>query len=864
MKKIFLILLCLPLALSAQFYDNFSDGNFTDSVTWTGTNSYFVINNEVLQSNGPNSNTNTVGDTIYLSTPNTMMDATEWSFLLDLKFNPTADNIVRIYLVSDNADLRQNLNGYFIEMGQTNADYVKFYKQSGALRTLLFTGTTAYSASTVKTMIKVTRSASGSWKIYSDPTAAGIIYLPEGDSIVDNTFSSTAYFGVYCQYKTDSRYNQYYFDDFYVGTIHADTVAPAVLSVTALNDFSVKVLFSESLGQSSAENTANYSVQGIGNPVTASRDLSNMALVTLTFSGGTFTQGVQYNLDIAGVRDLEGNTMAPATKTFVLYTANAFDIVVNEIMADPDPAVGLPNAEYLELYNRTPYEINLGGWSLDIGGTVKILPDSAITPGGYMIITHENNATALSVNGPCIGLSSFSLTNTGATIKILNTLNNVIHAVSYSDQWYNNTVKDDGGWSLEQIDPANPCGGSANWRASVDSRGGTPGTINSINGSNPDNGAPILIRASASRDSASCVKLFFNETMSGNSLTEVARYQVDYGRGNPALIKWTADYKSAVLYFPVPFYKDTIYTVTVIDSLFDCVGNKISANQTARFSIPVFPDSGDLVINEVLADPLEGGADFVEIYNRSGKVCDFADLLLLSLSDSVRICTENFLCMPGTYTVLTTKPDAVKNQYYTPNPYNFISMGSFISMNNDAGTVILTTITDTIIDAFSYTDDMHFPLLNSTDGVSLERISYDRPASDVTNWHSASEAVGFATPAYQNSQFMTGEGQEGSVSLEPEVFSPDNDGYNDVLNIYCKSDTPGKMINIVIYDAKGRQIKYLVRNQLMSNESVYTWDGITEGNQKANVGIYIVYVEMLGLDGKVEGFKKATVLATKL
>ncbi|HQN17204.1 MAG TPA: hypothetical protein PLC90_12735, partial [Bacteroidales bacterium] len=189
MKKIFLILLCLPLALSAQFYDNFSDGNFTDSVTWTGTNSYFVINNEVLQSNGPNSNTNTVGDTIYLSTPNTMMDATEWSFLLDLKFNPTADNIVRIYLVSDNADLRQNLNGYFIEMGQTNADYVKFYKQSGALKTLLFTGTTAYSASTVKTMIKVTRSASGSWKIYSDPTAAGIIYLPEGDSIVDNTFS---------------------------------------------------------------------------------------------------------------------------------------------------------------------------------------------------------------------------------------------------------------------------------------------------------------------------------------------------------------------------------------------------------------------------------------------------------------------------------------------------------------------------------------------------------------------------------------------------------------------------------------------------------------------------------------------------
>jgi len=850
--------------LTAQVQDDFSDGNFTDSVAWTGTDAYFVINNKVLQSQGPNTNTNSLGDTIYLSTSNTMMDATEWSFLLDLKFNPTADNLVRIYLVSDNADLRQNINGYYIEMGQTNADYVKFYKQSGTVRTLLFTGTTAYSASTVKTMIKVTRSATGNWKIYSDPTAIGTIYLPEGDSIVDNTFATTAYMGVYCQYKTDSRYNQYYFDNFYVGTIHADTVAPTALSVAAINDSSVKVLFSESIGTSSAENSANYSVQGVGNPVAASRDISNMALVTLIFSGGAFAQGVQYNLDIAGVKDLEGNTMAPVTKTFILYTAIAYDIVINEIMADPDPTVGLPNAEYLELFNRTPFEINLGGWSLDIGGTVKTLPDSAITPGGFMIITHDNNVPALSVNGPCMGLSSFGLTNTGATVKILNTLNNVIHFVSYSDQWYNNSVKDDGGWSLEQIDPANPCGGSANWRASVDSRGGTPGAVNSINGNNPDNGTPVLIRAAASRDSASCVKLFFNETMSGNSFTDVNRFQVDYGRGNPAQVKWAADYKSAMLYFPVAFNKDTIYSVTVIDSLFDCVGNKISANQSARFSIPVFPDSGNLVINEVLADPYEGGADFVEIYNRSDKVCDFADLLLLSSGDSVRICYDNFLSLPGTYTVLTTKPDAVKNQYYSPNPYNFIAMGSFISMNNDEGSVMLSTITDTIIDAFSYTDDMHFPLLNTTDGVSLERISYERPASDITNWHSASEAVGFATPAYQNSQFMIGEGQEGSVSLEPEVFSPDNDGYNDVLNIYCKSDGPGKMINIVIFDAKGRQIKYLVRNQLMSNESVYTWDGITEGNQKANVGIYIVYVEMLGLDGKVEGFKKTTVLATKL
>ena len=111
---------------------------------------------------------------------------------------------------------------------------------------------------------------------------------------------------------------------------------------------------------------------------------------------------------------------------------------------------------------------------------------------------------------------------------------------------------------------------------------------------------------------------------------------------------------------------------------------------------------------------------------------------------------------------------------------------------------------------------------------------------------------------------MAGSDDDGDVSVYPEIFSPDNDGYNDVLNIYCKTDSPGKMLNITIYDSKGRLIKYLIKNQLMSAENVYSWDGINDNNQKANIGIYVIYVEILDMKGNVKHYKKTAVLATKL
>ena len=146
----------------------------------------------------------------------------------------------------------------------------------------------------------------------------------------------------------------------------------------------------------------------------------------------------------------------------------------------------------------------------------------------------------------------------------------------------------------------------------------------------------------------------------------------------------------------------------------------------------------------------------------------------------------------------------------------------------------------------------------------LFRSSPERTSNDATNWHSASEAVGFATPGYKNSQFGITITDENEITLSPDIFSPDNDGYNDNLTIAYSFGASGNNISITIFDATGRLIRNLVDHEICGTSGAYTWDGITNERAKALIGRYIVFVEIFDLDGNVKKFKKATVLGGKL
>ncbi|MDO9255500.1 MAG: lamin tail domain-containing protein [Bacteroidales bacterium] len=649
-----------------------------------------------------------------------------------------------------------------------------------------------------------------------------------------------------------------------------DTISPEVVSVSleAINKLSV--IYSEPVESASATHFNNYSsTPGSLIPVSATVDPADPTIVHLTYSV-RFTPDVVYTLDIINVKDLAGNVIDSVQSPFSWHQAKTFDVLINEIMADPSPTVNLPEAEYVELYNRSAFPVDLKFLTFWLGTTEKALPGYTLPAGGYVILCDDGSKTLLEPCGSVIDFSSFSVTNGSGTLTLKDLDENIIHSVSYTEDWYQGSYKKDGGWSLELIDPLNPCGEASNWKVCSNEVGGTPGKVNSVNASNPDLVPPSVSRVGV--DDPTHITVWFTETCDNLSISNVENYTVDNSIGNPVSVSvQSPGYKVAYLTLASPLVSEVIYLLTSTSNIKDCAGNTLVSSNSVRFAIPQAAEAKDIIINEMLFDPTAEGVDFVEIFNRSAKVIDLKDLILANydtinnvITDYNQISTEPYLVFPDDYFVLSTDSSAVKKCYKTTNPKAFINMASFPSMNNEDGIVAITTKGGVVIDVTGYTAAMQYPLLTSVDGVSLERISPERASDDATNWHSAAESAGFGTPGYKNSQFGVTVTDENEITLSPDIFSPDNDGYNDYLNIAYSFNASGNNISITIYDASGRLIRNLVNHELCGTSGAFAWDGITNDRTKAMIGRYIVFVEIFDMDGNVKKYKKGTVLGGKL
>jgi len=873
MKRAFILLLItliLTLQGKSQFYEDFTSGDLAIN-NWQGMLSVFKISSSTaipadmrpaLQLDDDAANTS------YIAAPYTFnfTDSVEWTFWVKLSFTPSVNNHARVYIVSDQLNISGSLNGYFVGIGETDKK-ITLVKQQGTTLTTLITGSVAnLSATTNAVRIRVIRYSDGLWKLYSDPTG-GTAYQSEGTTN-DLSFSSSSWHGWYCKY-TVSNSTKFYFDEFYAGSVIADTVNPYVANVQMASQFQLNITFSELVNQSDIQNMNNFSVSnGIGNPVDILQDGTNPMLFYLTFSV-PFPENQVCTLTVSGIRDMSDNIMDSQEFPFAFYLTQPYDIVISEIMADPTPVVGLPEFEYLELYNRSAFPISINNWKLMFGSTIKTFANVVIPPDNYLIVGGADAAQALSSYGNVYDMGSISITNDGQTIALVDDLNRLVHSVSFTTDWYQDSNKDEGGWSLEMIDPDNPCTGIKNWKASVNTAGGTPGSVNSVSASNPDLTAPQVLRVSVIDNQT--IKVWFSESLDSLNLLLSSAYSFSHGLTLSASpVPVFPQYNAVVLSLSQQMQQTVIYTLTISDTLTDCTGNILPLQSDVRFALSQPLEAGDIIINEVLSNPPTGLSDFVEIYNISNKILDLKEMNLANIdtetgniSSMKPISTEGFLIFPQDHIVLSTDIEGLKNYYYCPFPNNFIQMESFPSYNNDDGNVVLVHVGSTVIDRLDYDISMHFPLLQSTKGVSLERINYVRPTSDKTNWHSASETAGFATPGYVNSQYSESV-FDGEIQLSPDIFSPDNDGYNDILNISYTFSQPGYVGTIVIYDARGRIIRNLVTSELLGTSGVYSWDGITNDNQKAGIGIYVVYVEVFDLQGKKNVYKKVTVLGSYL
>jgi len=636
-----------------------------------------------------------------------------------------------------------------------------------------------------------------------------------------------------------------------VYNLDPDNEPPVVSSFVAISTDSLLITFNEAMDSTSLMSAIISEVSIKNRKV---QDNLHEQLLVVLETG--LELGRIYNIEISEASDCSGNVMS--TESFQVGFGDLpgyNELIISEIMADSEPVVGLPNSEYLEVYNASDRLISLRGLTLKDNTSETTLPAAIIPSGGYLLLLPTGAVGDFEIKNK-VGVSGWlSLNNSGETLSIWND-ENLVFDISYSDSWYSSSETGSGGFSLEMKDLTNPCGGAQNWGSSTSSLGGTPGLPNANSESVPDNFGPNLLRGFAiTKDT---IELVFDEGLVANGLDDVS-LAFDPKQDYSALI-FGESRANVFVKLKSELKANQTYTVTV-DGATDCNGNEIRKNQV-DVVLPDEPESGDVVLNEILFNPKSGGVDFIELYNKSEKYLDLNAWGLARRTEALDIqkISEKYILEPQAYVAITTDTTILKNQY--PKTDNLFEVSSLPTMSNDEGDVVILLPNDSISDEFHYLDSYHLRLLQSVDGVSLERISVDKPTQDPNNWTSASSAVGFATPGYENSQSFDVPVATAEVSVDPKVFVPNssNPAFQSFTTINYEFDKSGQYANVIVYNQLGEPVAQLAKGATLSTTGFIRWDGTSITGDKVRMGYYVVFFEVYDNVGNKQVLKETVVV----
>ena len=521
------------------------------------------------------------------------------------------------------------------------------------------------------------------------------------------------------------------------------------------------------------------------------------------------------------------------------------DVVINEILGSKGASIG---AKFIELKNMTNRIILLKGWRLSDEKKVGVfLEEDYISPGEYLIICHENDLRAFKDFGRAIGIHPWPDPNKDKDKLTLSDENgNVIHLVDYKKSWYGDNEKADlGGWSLELISMEETIKPAKNWRASKDRFGATPGRVNShikVDEEQQGDVSKVQTGSIFNEDEPVVGKNLEKETVTLKKLDDqtakdvkaVEELKLDNSQTNRGMVKGE--------------------------------NNQEIQTETPKNDKLIL---GDILISEILFDPNKNGAEFVEVYNHSLVPADLKQFSFgIEKDDFINklypLSATSYLLHPGQYVVLSKAPEKVQQQYQIQNPYAFLAMPNFPSLNNSAGKLVLLRQDGTRIDELEYAVGLHHAIIKNSKGVSLERTSF-KGGSNSGSFRSASARIGFATPGYVNSQYLDHQDHFAeNFWLSSKTFSPNGDGFEDMLQLnYQFAEHPGP-VTVNIYNERGSLVKELLNNQTLDTKGELLWDGLDHNNQKLPLGIYHVVTNITNSQGESQTFLHSCAFADRL
>jgi hypothetical protein len=864
MKKVFLLTSFFPVLLYSQISEDFESGvlnNWVQSIEnrWSVDTTACISGVYSLHHSFDNLSAGSDQAGISLLNFKPVEGTARWSFKIRYGCEPSASNSWSIFLMSDKAPadmMQDDVYGFVLGVNvEGYDDTLRLWKVKKGERKVIINSAVNWQndiGTGRVALIEAVRSAEGEWSISVNIEGEGNPVLSSG---YENELFGVYWFGI-CYKYTSTRDRLLWIDDIIIdGVFVNDTLPPVIVGCKSQGRNYAELLFNENVDDSVThpgnfllnDSIHAHSIYGLG---------GHSYLIEFE---GSFINKSPNVLLIKSLCDRSGNCSGRIVIPFTAAWAETGDVIISEIMADPVPVVSLPGKEYIEILNRSDYDLELIGWTLTGNDQSVAIPYLELASGEIVILCSDENVSLFNGYGKTLGLEkSPELSDGGKMLVLSDNTGRMIHGVEYSNLWYGDKLKEIGGWSIEMIDTDFPFSGESGWKASVCAAGGTPGRTNSVAAVNPDRAFEGILNIFPVDSLNMAIR--FSEPV--HDLSGDLSGQNFEGVSIKSAVKTDRLQREFILTADNPLRRGKVYTIRLNDKVTDLAGNKPGKSIYA-FGLPEPAGKHDIMFNELLFDPFPGSEDYIELYNCSDNIIDAAGLFLVSVSLTTgdtsgmhKVTADHRCILPHSYFTITADKGSLGERYFFSDPDNIFESATLPSMPDYSGHLILFNIWLEKIDEVFYDEKMHFPLLSTSEGVALEKIRPDFDSTDRTRWHSASESSGWGTPGSPNSVINETLPPENRLILSASRISPDNDGFEDVLVIGLNPEGPGNVVTVLIYDESGRLVRKLVTNMFAGEKASVVWNGTLDDGSLAPRGIYVILITMFDDKGKTEKWKK--------
>ncbi len=547
----------------------------------------------------------------------------------------------------------------------------------------------------------------------------------------------------------------------------------------------------------------------------------------------TFEYSADYKLDEDTTNNRYQFSVIPG------YPINS--VVLNEIMYNP--INGEP--EWIELFNSSPYDIDLEGWSvsdfLTTPLTTKLQSDQRIIPRGTLIVISKDSLIKnfhRSIPSQMLINSFANLNNDADAVIIRDAIDGTIDSVRYDKSWGGENGK-----SLERIHITGESGERLNWGSSTDIELSTPGRINGLTPKDYDltiSGISIVpLYASFDEDVSIAANVFNNGMKSADQFT----VQFYFITGNDTLFfsngigSDLSAKDSALILSSMRLKLDNprrVYCKVIFKKDMDNLNNFYAADVSSGYK------RGAVQINEIMYNPLAGEPEWIEIINctsepvnlRGWKISD-----LQPLPGPVLISSQDIILGPGGYSVITT--DTAGFMFYPPEIF---LQAKFGSLGNTSDGIYISDFRGAIIDSVIYNSKW-----GGAKGFSIERMSFNKSGCDSTNWMTSINRYG-ATPGFRNSVTEIPEFERGALVINEIMFDPaeGNSEFIEMLNTTSDSIQAGGM-NLLIGPDKNIPLSQIYFNLAPGQFLIFAHDSTIEKNYNFPFTSHILFNPSLSL-----------------